>query len=177
MWNRPMQKTRIKTLIVLTFFLAAIFTGCQAPKPSPTPGLAWQVAVSKTEIKPGLQATEAVTQYDGSTIDVVHNQTPDSGFIYLVMELTIGKVNNQSTSTFDWQSLVVKDPSGNSYHRLENDTFLEQYQYIPRLTGLPLRFGENSGWVCYQIPAAVSTGTLTLAYTAEDSAQEIVLQK
>jgi hypothetical protein len=173
-----MQKTKIKILIVLlSFFQATIFTSCQAPKPNPTPGLAWQIAVSKVEIKPDLSATESVTQYDGSTIDMVHSQTPEIGNVYLILDVSISKADNQSTATFEWQSLVVNDSSGNTYQRLENDTFLEQYQYIPRLTGLPLRFGENSGWVCYQIPAAVATGKLTLEYSAEGSLQEIVLQK
>jgi hypothetical protein len=93
------------------------------------------------------------------------------------MEITITKVDNQSTASFDWHSLLVIDASGNSYHRLDNDTFLEQYQYTPRITGLPLRFGENTGWLCYEIPASIAIGNLTLAYTVKENLQEVVLQK
>ena len=166
---------------LLFFCLVLPLSGCQAPKttPPPTPALnlTWQIDVSKFEIKDNLNAVESATQYNGTKIDVAHTQSPESGNVYLIMDVTISKTDNQSTAPFDWQWLVVNDASGNSYHRLENDTFLEQYQYMPRITGLELRFGENTGWMCYEIPASVAAGKLTLAYTSEGSQQEIVLQK
>jgi hypothetical protein len=157
--------------------LAFTLTGCQAPQATPALALTWQVEVSKFEIKNSLNAVESVPQYDGSIIDVVHTQSPESGNVFLIMDVTIRKMDNQSTASFDWQSLVIKDVSGNSYHRLENDTFLEQYKYAPRITGLELRFGENTGWMCYEIPVSSATGKLILAYTVVESQQEIVLQK
>jgi hypothetical protein len=173
-----MRKAMIIVEVFLLFFcLVLTLSGCQAPKTTPTLTLTWQIEVSKFEIKDSLNTVESVTQYDGSKIDVVHTQSPEAGNIYLIMEATIRKTDNQSTTPFDWQWLVVNDASGNSYHRLENDTFLEQYQYTPRITGLELRFGEYTGWMCYEIPASVATGKLTLGYTAEESQQEIVLQK
>jgi len=117
-----------------------------------------------------------VTQYDGSILNVTHTQTPDSGKVYLILEATVSKVVNQS-DPFDWQWLVVKDSAGNSYSRMENDSFLDQYQFSPRITGLELRLGEYSGWMCFEIPAAAAKAKLTLTYTAAGSQQEIVLQK
>jgi hypothetical protein len=144
---------------------------------TPTVTHPWQIEVSKYEIKDSLNVLESVPQYNGSKIDVLHTQNPETGNVYLIMEITITKVDNQSTASFDWHSLLVIDASGNSYHRLDNDTFLEQYQYTPRITGLPLRFGENTGWLCYEIPASIAIGNLTLAYTVKENLQEVVLQK
>jgi hypothetical protein len=177
----PMRKTI--TIVDISFlFLCVVLalSGCQTlkttPAPVPTSALIWQVQVSKFEIKDGLKAVESVTQYNGSKIDVEHSQSPEAGDVYLIMEVTIRKTGNQSTP-FDWQWLVVRDASGNAYHRLANDTFLEQYQYTPRITGLQLRLGEYAGWMCYEIPASAATGKITLAYTAEGSQQETVLKK
>jgi hypothetical protein len=163
-------------ILLLVCCMAWNLSGCQpAPAASSSTG-PWQVKVAQIEIKDSLHYVESVTQYDGSTIDVDHSQSPDAGDVYLIMDVTVSKTDNQSTSPFDWQELLVVDASGNSYPRLENDTFLTQYQYNPRITGLELRFGENSGWMAYEIPASSSTGKLTLVYTAQDSYQEIVLQ-
>ena len=173
-----MRKTNLTLVAFLLFFcLTVILSGCQTHKTTPTPTLVWQIEVSKFEIMNNLSAIESVTQYNGSKIDVAHSQSPDAGNVYLIINVIIHKEDNQSTASFDWQQLVVNDGSGNSYHRLANDTFLEQYQYTPRITGLELRFGENSGWMCYEIPVSVASGKLTLVYTAEGSQQEIPLQK
>jgi hypothetical protein len=177
-----MRRPRIITDFFFLFFcLAFVLFGCQAPGTTtsltPSLSLSWQIEVSKVEIKENLNSVEPVTQYDGSIVDVVHTQSPDAGNVYLIVDVTILKTNNQSTTPFDWQWLVVKDAAGNSYHRLENGTFLVQHEYTPRITGLELRFGENTGWMCFEIPASSATGQLTLAYTAEESQQEIPLQK
>ncbi len=174
-----MRKTSIPLLLLLC--LGITLAGCQAPQATPTrinaSAQPWQIQVVKFEIKSSLNATQSVTQYNGSKIDVVHTQNPDAGNVYLIINVTINKTDNQSTAPFDWQWLVVRDASGNSYHRLANDSFLEQYQYTPRITGLELRFGENSGWMAYEIPASTASGKITLAYTAPGNQQEIILQK
>jgi hypothetical protein len=172
---------KITAATLFLFCLAVTLSGCLAsgrtPTLAPAPAIPWQIEVSSFEIKDTLNYVESVTQYNGSKIDVVHTQTPDAGYVFLIMDVTISKNDNQSTASFDWQWLLVKDASGNTYHRLENDTFLEQYQYTPRITGLELRFGENTGWMAYEIPASAAAGKLTLAYTAQESQQELVLQK
>jgi hypothetical protein len=172
-----MQKKFINSLFfVFIVCCSLLVASCQTPKKTPAPDLNWQVAVSKFEIKDSLAAVEGVTQYDGSILNVTHTQTPDSGKVYLILEATVSKVGNQS-DPFDWQWLVVKDSAGNSYSRMENDSFLDQYQFSPRITGLELRLGEYSGWMCFEIPAAAAKAKLTLTYTAAGSQQEIVLQK
>jgi hypothetical protein len=173
-----MRKRIFMVKVVLQIICSVlIVSGCQAHKETPAPTLSWQIEVARFEIKDSLNTVESVTQYDGSKIEVVHTQSPESGNVYLIMDVIVRKTDNQSTVPFDWQWLVVNDASGNSFHRSDNDTFIEIYQYNPRITGLGLRFGENSGWMCYEIPASAAKGKLTLSYTAEESLQEIVLQK
>jgi hypothetical protein len=166
---------------LLVFSLVLSLSGCQTSKrPSALPSgstLAWQIQVSRFEIKDNLNAVESVTQYNGSKIDVDHKQSPDAGSVYLIIRASISKSGVQSSNPFDWKWLVVRDASGNSFPRVENDTFLEQFQYTPRITGLQLRLGNYTGWMCYQIPASAATGRLTLVYTGEGSQQEILLQK
>jgi hypothetical protein len=171
------NKSRLMVVIPVLLSLVLSQTGCRASDTTPTSTLTWQVEVSKVEIKDSLNAVESVTQYDGSKIDVVHTQNPATGDVYLIMEVTIRKTDNQSAIPFDWSQLVVVDSSGNSHHRLDNDTFLEYFQYSPRITGLELRFGETAGWMGYEIPASTAKGKLTLSYTAEGSQQDLTLQK
>ena len=162
--------------ILLIPYFVIVLSSCSTAKVSPTPDLVWKVALSKYEIKDSLSSVESVTQYNGSVTKVNHQQSPDSGDVYLIMDVTVSKTGDQS-ATFDWQNLVIEDASGNTYHRLDNDTFLEQYQYTPRITGLALRLGEYSGWMCYEVPTSAAKGKLTLSYTGEGSQQQIVLQQ
>ncbi|MGB8212031.1 MAG: hypothetical protein WCE68_00600 [Anaerolineales bacterium] len=178
-----MQKTNFLPEVTLLFLcLALSLSGCQGSKTMPTltpdAALAWQIQVTKFEIKNSLSGIKTVTGYNGSKTDQVLMQSPDAGDVYLIMNVSINKNNIQSATPFDWQWLVVQDASGNTYHRLANDAFLEQYAaYTPRITGLELRLGQYTGWLGYEIPASAAKGELTLAYTAEGSQQEIVLQK
>ena len=93
------------------------------------------------------------------------------------MKLAVSKQKIASTSPFDWSKLMVQDASGKTYPRVGNDSFLELYKYTPRMTGLELKFGENEGWVCYEIPAQAAQGTLTLVYSGEGSQQTLVVKK
>jgi hypothetical protein len=165
--------------LLLLFLLFLFLAGCQSSSvtPSPVSSQPWQIQVVKFELKPSLNSVETVSQYNGTKINVTHTQNPDAGFLFLILNVTIRKTDNNSIAPFEWQSLVIKDASGNFYPRLVNDTFLEQYQFIPRMTGLELRFGENTGWMAFEIPASVATGRLSLAYTVPGNQLQLVLQK
>jgi hypothetical protein len=159
-------------LLILT--LTLLVFGCPPTKPTTNPDLIWTVSLSEFEIKDKLESIETVVQYNGS-YDEVHQQYPAEGNVFLIMELTISK-QGADTTPFDWSQLTIQDAAGNVYPRSSDDTFLEQHKYTPRLTGLEIKFGENEGWVCYEIPAQAADGALTLIYSGEGSQQEIVVK-
>jgi hypothetical protein len=160
---------------LLILFLSLMMYGCSPVKPSTNPNLIWKVDLLKYEVKNKLESIEIVAQYIGST-EEVHLQSPAEGNVYLIMKVTISK-QGVETTPFDWKKLSVLDNAGNTYQRISNDTFLEQFKYTPRMTGLEIKFGVNEGWMCYEIPAQVANDKLTLIYNAEGSQQEIVIKK
>jgi hypothetical protein len=172
-----MRNTLLKVMGYLLILPVAFVLGsCSPAKATTNPALIWTVEVSKYELKDSLSTVEVVTQYNGTKINVPHQQSPASGNIYLILEMTVSKTGSESVP-FDWTKLTVQDNAGNVYPRSNNDTFLEQYNYTPRMTGLEIRFGVNEGWLCFEIPTQAANGKLTLAYTADGSQQEIVLKK
>ncbi len=172
-----MRNALIKLIgYLLILYVAISLVGCSPAKATTNPNLIWTVAVNKYELKDSLSTVEVVTQYNGTKVDVPHQQSPAPGNTYLILDLTITQTGADSVP-FDWTKLTVQDNAGNAYSRSGNDTFLEQYNYTPRMTGLEIRFGVNEGWLCYEIPAAAANGKLTLTYTADGSQQEIVLKK
>jgi hypothetical protein len=162
-----------KTISLL--FLIFILCGCSAPTATQAVALNWQVQVISHEVKDTLKTVETVTEYNGTKTDVTHVQSPSQGNVYLIINLAVNKVGSEAI-TFTWQDLAVQDGSGNAYHRVSNDTFLEQHNYKPRMTGLEIRLGQNQGWVCFEIPASAAGGKLTLVYSGAGSQQQISLQ-
>lgn len=171
-----MQYTSTRVIGFFAFCLTILLSSCSPAQATPQADVTWQVEVAHVDIKESLQAIEVVTQYDGTKMDVEHKQAPNPGSSYLILKVTLRKTGSQAVP-FDWKQLVVLDKAGTPYARHANDTFLEQYNYSPRLTGLEIRFGENAGWLCFEIPAAAAAGPLTLAYQASGSQQKIALQK
>lgn len=155
--------------------LSMMLFGCSPAQPTANPNLIWKVDLSKFEVKNKLESIETVPQYIGST-EEVHQQSPAAGNVYLIMKVTVSKQGTEAIP-FDWSKLTVQDNTGNTYQRNSNDTFLEQFKYTPRITGLEITFGVNEGWLCYEIPAKAADGKLTLTYNGEGSQQEIVVKK
>ncbi len=171
-----MRSTPIKLACFLLILpLSMLMAGCSSAQPTATSNLIWKIDLSKFDVKSKLESVQTVQQYVGST-DVVHQQYPGKGDVYLIMQVTVSKENTQPTP-FDWSKLTVLDDAGNSYQRSSNNSFLELFNYTPRMTGLELQLGEYQGWICYEIPAQAANGKLTLVYAGEGSQQEIVVKK
>jgi hypothetical protein len=174
--GKPMRRFPVKLVcFFLIFPLSMLLFGCSPAKPTANPDLVWSVSLSKFEVKDKLESVETVAQYVGST-QQLHQQYPAKGNVYLIMKVTVSK-QGTATAPFDWSKLTVQDNAGTAYPRNSNDTFLEQYNYTPRMTGLVLQLGENEGWICYEIPAQAANGMLTLTYSGAGSQQEIVVKK
>lgn len=171
-----MQHSGLKLPGFIFFLLFSMsVAACSPAKPTIDPNLGWGIEVLKFEVKEKLEGVQVVDQYVGTT-EEVHQQYPEEGNVYLVMNVLIKK---QATGSgpFDWSKLSVKDEDGTAYSRHSNDTFLELFDdTTPRITGLELQIGEHQGWLCFEIPAQAAKGKLTLVYSAEDSQQNIVLK-
>jgi hypothetical protein len=171
-----MQRSLVKlACILLVLALSMMLFGCSPAKSTDNPNLNWKVDLLKFEVKNKLESIETVRQYSGST-EEVHLQYPAEGYVYLIMNVTVSK-QGADTTPFDWSKLTVQDNAGNTYSRNSNDTFLEQFKYTPRMTGLEIKFGVNEGWLCYEIPEQAVNDKVTLTYNAEGSQQEIVVKK
>jgi hypothetical protein len=164
----------LKRSCFILLILSLLLFGCSPARPASNPNLTWQVDLQKYEVKDKLETIVTVPQYVGS-VDEVRQQYPAEGNVFLIMKVIISKQGGDSIP-FDWSKLTVQDGTGKSYQRDGNDSFLEQFKYTPRLTGLELKFGQNEGWLCYEIPAQAASGRLTLTYTAEGSQQEITIK-
>jgi hypothetical protein len=176
--NRKRKQNVFFTIILFLMVLqmALMLSSCSPVKETINSSLPWNVAISKYELKDNLESIEVVTQYNGSKMDVEHHQAPMDGNVFLILEVAITKTGSESIP-FEWKDLAVQDNSSNTFQRHANDSFLEQYNFTPRLTGLTLRFGENEGWICFEVPASAKKEKLTLNYTAPDGIVQQILIK
>ena len=169
----------IHTMLITTLLL---FTaGCAAQTKAPAKAaesaadasLVWQVSVEASEITESISSTQAVVAYGGDVSQVSHSDQPSEGNVYLLVLLNIDKVQ-AGKDKFLWSNLSVVDADGNTYTRMANDTFLETHG-LPRVKATDLSIGNNHGYICFEVPAAVDASKLTLEYSAEGSAQQIAL--
>lgn len=168
-----MQKT-FKVFLILFIFLG--MAGCSSAAQTAAPTSGWLIQVSQAEVKTGLKTREVVTLYNGEKKDVDHVSDPAAGKVYLLLNLGIAKSTTGNTS-FEWKDLAVEDQNGGKYSRLENDSFITQHNYSPRMTGLTIRFGENKGWICFEIPKTAAEGKLSLVHTTTEGTQRLEIKK
>ncbi len=168
----------IKWSLLLALF--ALLAGCTGASPTGSSvnnsSLSWNIEVLKAEVKTELKTKEVETLYNQEKNDLVHENVPAAGSSYLLLQLQINKTGTTPLA-FDWKDLAVKDESGNVYPRLSNDSFIEQHGYTPRLTGLPIRFGDNQGWICFEISSSSANGKLSLVYTSSEGQADIGIKK
>jgi hypothetical protein len=119
---------------------------------------------------------EIITLYNGEKSEVIHENVPSQGNVYLILNLSVEKIGSD-TGSFESMNMAVMEAKGNSYQRLENDSFIEQHDFLPRMTGLPIRFGEGEGWVCFELPQTAVDGKLYLVYTSNEGQQKYEIKK
>lgn len=130
-------------------------------------GFPWTVELRGADIRDSLFTQAGLKQYDGSIMDVDYSDSPSEGHVFLILTLTVSKTA-AGGGQFDWDKLTVADGDGNTYSRMENDTFLQNHQYN-RMASTPLQIGEHKGSVCFEVPADKAEGTFTLQYDAGDA--------
>ena len=110
----------------------------------------WRVEVLSTEIAADLTAKMEAIEYDGDLQITEQQLEPESGYTFLLLELTIEKIGD-GRSAFSWNDAHIEDSKGNIFYRMENDTFLSNLN-LPRLKGTDIVFGTETGFACFEIP-------------------------
>ena len=150
---------------ILGIILAlALLTGCKA-QPDQS-GFLWQISLLQAELTDDLYNTQTFVRYDGSKEDVDFRQSPSAGCRFLLLELRIAK-SDVGKGKFSWKDLYVEDPQGNRYFRMENDSFLADYE-IPRLKATELVTGSAEGFLCVEVPEDLELKDLQLVHEAAE---------
>ena len=136
--------------------------------------LNWVVELIKWETASDLKGTQSAQQYNGDVTRIQFSEKPADGKIFLLIEMSIDK-QIPGPSTFDWDQLYIVDSVGNQYHRMENDTFLQNFNF-PRIKSTNLTIGENKGFICFEIPIEASEQKLELVISNADGTQNIPLK-
>ncbi|MCL2366512.1 MAG: hypothetical protein FWC75_05620 [Oscillospiraceae bacterium] len=110
----------------------------------------WRVELVTAELTQSLTTTKVALQYGGGVLETTSELMPSSGYNFLILGLIIEKTG-VGRAAFSWGDAHVVDREGNIFFRHPNDTFLTHLN-IPRLRGTDMVFGEEYGYVCFEIP-------------------------
>jgi len=122
----------------------------------------WRVELHDAEKTDSLTATLAAIQYTGDLIETESLLKPKSGYVFLLLHLTIEKSGTGKTA-FSWNDAHIEDSSGSVFYRMENDTFLSNLN-IPRIKGTDIVLGIETGYICFEI----SEGSSGLRFVSDD---------
>jgi hypothetical protein len=163
---------------LLLLGLAACATPTTTPPPSPLPDVRtetdWNLALLSHETADDLRATQAAVLYDGEKVDVSFTRKPGTGNTFLLLEIRVEKTR-AGAPAFRWADVRVEDAAGNAWSRLDNDTFLTNFNF-PRVPSTDLTFGTNEGFVCFEIPESAAAGPLALVHETGTGRTRIVLR-
>lgn len=171
--------------LLLCLLTALVFTACSSANlekptapaesgqvsPADQSAFTWKISVFGSEIKEALHTTGTVTQYDGTVEEITFENKPAPGNVFVLINLTVNKAAAGGPA-FSWKDVVLTDGAGTSYARYENDVFLSDHGY-DRMAGTDLRLGENSGWVCFELPADQAKTALILTHTSEEGVNSV----
>lgn len=176
---------RKKSVTALLAVLLCLTAACgKAPAPtnsdeavqpaSDQSGFLWQITLLDAEASDNLANTQTFILYGGTTEDVQYAKTAKEGHIFLLLNLQIDK-KGTGGQRFSWSDVWVEDAQGNQFHRMENDVFLEDYD-LTRLKSTDLTIGNNSGYICLEIPADTDLTGLRLIHEAAEGKNIIPIQ-
>lgn len=147
-----------KMLIFLTLaVLLTTFAACSSAKNSQTNASqekavlsGWDISVVDTKMNASLEDISTDVGYGGETSTNKISSKPSTGNSYLLVKMIAEKM--EGTEVVDWDKMKVIDSNGNAYPRI-NDSFLEDYGF-KRMKGTPLNFGNNEGWIAFEVNSA-----------------------
>jgi len=135
---------------------------------------AWDLAFAGFQVKEDLRADTNDVQYSGVSVRNQISESPDQGNVFLLVHIVVEK-KQASATVFYWDGLSIQDADGNNYHRMENDSFLENFGY-ERLMSTDLTLGKNDGYICFEIPKEEASKPLSLCYQSDEGSCSIKLR-
>jgi len=151
------NRTGIKVLAFLCCLL--LFA---APAAAQETDFHWEMQLLHWETAASLEATEAITTYEGDINTAVHTDAPAEGCVYLLVKLSIAKTAAGGEG-FQWDKLYAQDAQGSRYARMDNDTFLETYGFR-RLPATEIRIGNKTGFIAFEVPIDAAQDEFTFWY-------------
>ena len=163
-----------KTIIALLLPMLLITISCEtAPGPDNAASEAqsemWRVEIVSYEVTDSLQTTVAAVQYGGGVVTTENLIEPARGNSFLLLKLSIEKIG-AGRAVFSWNDAHISDGSGSVYLRHQNDTFLANLN-IPRISSTDIVFGQEHGYVCFEIPSNADN----LRFIADEGSISIAL--
>jgi len=159
-----------KIILLMTLVL---LSACASPKSSDQADFAWQITVDKTQVVSVLSNKTTITHYDGTSEEVTVTDKPESGKVYVLIQLTIVKAKTGG-SAFSWDKLTLTDQAKTVYPRLQDD-FLTQHE-LDRLPGIELRLGTHTGWIAFEVDQDQAKKALRLIYKADEGDNTLWIQ-
>lgn len=130
----------------------------------------WNVEVSDVRVTNNLSDTSTSIGYGGDISSEVFEKKPsDESLNFCLVKFKMDKVD--SSDVIKWDNVTVVDQDGSVYNRID-DSFLEDVGF-KRLKSSDINFGENEGWISYEVPQ--STTSLKLRITIGEETKEIEL--
>lgn len=128
----------------------------------------WNITVEDVQKNTSLENVSVELGYTGVEKSNYQKEA-ESGKTFCLVKMLIEK--DGSKETIDWSSLKLTDSEGNEYTRME-DEFLADLGMM-RMTGNTLNFGENEGWIAFEINE--NADGLELSYPFEEEAYHCAL--
>lgn len=129
----------------------------------------WEITVEDAIAEASLENVSVELGYTGvNTNDFV--QEAQEGNEYCLIKLKA--VKGDSTEDIKWESMALTDGQGNEYHRIKDD-FLTELDMM-RMSGSDLNFGENEGWIAFEIKEGAEGLVLSYPFESESFEVEIV---
>jgi hypothetical protein len=150
---------------MLLFVLITTLFACSAVDKNSYRFGDWEITIIEAELSDDLTTTKSAVQYGGDSVSFELNVKPTEGYHFLIIEMIIEKVD-PGISSFEWSKLYVQDEEGSRYQRLQNDTFLRNFNF-PRIPSTNINFGKSEGFIAIEIPNSVLNQRLYLIYDDE----------
>jgi hypothetical protein len=158
---------------LLSLILLVLLSGCKTGY-SNQDNLSWRLYIRDFQITSKLQTDQTITHYDGSSEIKTITDEATANTTFLLLKLEINKAESGS-GVFVWDNLYLVDKSGTKYHRII-DSFLKNHNF-ERLPSIDISFGNNVGWIAFEISNTSATQKLTVVYISDEGENRIPVTK